>query len=213
MRRCLLPLLCASLLGACTTLASLVTAVPPGLAVSEPRLMGTWEFMTDTTVEGRAIIREEGPGTYLIRWLPAHDDSMALVGRVGSLGPRRRVLEISAVADTTRYTHSFTSRDSTRLGPPSHPFEIPVHMLLVLELTDTGLVIAVPSTDSLQASTRSGHLKTQAVELTEELGSTVLMTEPDPSRLNAALRRFAERPGALEYLPRIGHRIIIPSWK
>ena len=213
MRRCLLPLLLAPLLGACTTVVSLVTAVPPGLAVSEPRLVGTWEFVTDNTVEWRAIVREEGAGTYLIRWLPAHDDSMVFVGRVGSLGPRRRVLEISAVADTTRYTRRVGSRDSTRLGPPSHPFEIPVRMLLVLELADTGLVIGVPNADSLREWSRSGHLKSPVVDLEQEMASLLLMTEPEPSALNADLRELAERPGTVDYLPRIGHRIILPSWK
>ncbi len=214
MTRRLLPLFLAPLAGACTTVASLQTAVPPGQAVSEPRLLGTWAFTTDTTLEARAIITEESAGTYLIRWLPTHHDSIALVGRVGMLGPRRRVLEVSAVDDTTKYAHAFAGRDSTRLGPPSHPFEIPVQMLLVLDLADTGLVIGVPNSDSLRVQGRSGRLKTSVVELQAAgFGSTVLMTEVDPAALNAALRQFADRPGTIDTLPRVGHRIILPSFR
>ena len=132
------------------------------------------------------------------------------MGRLGPLGAHRLILELSPVADTTKMFHSL-SGDSTRLNPPSYPLMLPIHMPLVIERADSGLVFAAFNGDTLLADLTSGRLHTAFATVKQgDIAATVLLTEQDPKSLNAALQHFADRPGALLVLARVGRRIAFP---
>jgi hypothetical protein len=212
MARRLFLVLLAPALSACYTVASLETAVPPGQEVFEPRLVGTWELRSDTSVSSRMVITRESATQYLIRDQEAQGPSGVYMGRLGPLGPRRWILELSPVGDTSRYVHPMSSKDSTRLNPPDLPLMLPVHMPLVIERADSGLVFAVIRGDSLGAALRSGRLRTPfAILRSGDISATVVLTEEDPQRLNAALQQFVQQPGVLQPLPRVGQRLSLPS--
>jgi hypothetical protein len=200
------------MLGACVGVASLETAVPPRTEVFEPRLLGNWEIREDSFLTSRVVVTQEAAALYLVRYVQVHGDSAVLMGRLGPLGTRRWILELSPVGDTLQYVRSPGSRDSSRLAPPSHLLMMPVHMPLVIERADSGLRFAAFNGDSLQAYLTSRRLRTPFAVKDEGFVSTVLLTEREPRSLNSSLQEFAERPGALVPLPRIGHRISAPAW-
>jgi len=209
MTRPLLLILLAPLLSACVSVATIGTAVPSGAEVFEPQLVGTWELGVDTSLSSRLVITKEGAALYLIRDLEVSGTSSVLMGRLGPLGTHRWILELSPVGDTSKYTHPL-SGDSTRLTPPSYPLMQPVIMPLVIERADSGLVFAAFNGDSLRTFLTSGRLRTPfAVVKQGDLNATVLLTEQEPSSLNAALQTFADRPGALIPLARVGHRLTL----
>lgn len=209
-RRTVLVLL-APLLGACANMATIETAVPPGSEVMEPRLVGTWEVRLDTSLAGRMVITQETATQYLVRDYEADGPSSVFMGRLGPLGGHRFIFELSPVADTTKMFHSL-SGDSTRLNPPSYPLMVPIRMPLVIERADSGLSFAAFNGDTLVADLASGRLRTPFVTVKQgDLAATVLLTDHDPQSLNAALQRFADRPGALIWLRRVGHRISLPA--
>ena len=212
MTRLLYLVLLAPVLSACYTVASLQTAIQPGAEVFDPRLVGTWEMSTDTSVTGRMVITREGAAQYLIRDLEVQGPSSVLMGRLGPLGPRRWILELSPVGDTSKYTHPLASKDSTRLSPPSVPLMLPIIMPLVVDRADTGLVFSAFRGDSLSAELTSGALRTPFTVVKQgDISVTVLLTAQDPGSVNVALATFAGRPGALIPLPRVGHRISMPG--
>jgi hypothetical protein len=195
------------LLGACTAAVTLETAIPPGREVMEPALLGTWEIMDGPEVGSRAVVTPEGAGRYMLRVTgDSPTDSAVLMGRLGALGTRRWILELSPVGDTSRYT-KLPGRDSTRLSPPNRLLLVPVHMQLVVERADSGLRFAALNADSLLAQLRSGRLEASYAEW----NGLVFLTGTDPARLNAAIREFADKPGALIPIPRVGRRITPPS--
>jgi len=203
--------LLAPLLGACANMATIETAVPPGSEVMEPRLVGTWEVRLDTSLAGRMVITPETATQYLVRDYDVEGTSAVFVGRLGPLGVHRFIFELSPVADTTKMFHSL-SGDSTRLNPPSYPLMLPIHMALVIERADSGLTFAAFNGDTLLADLTSGRLRTPFATVKQgDISATVLLTERDPQSLNAALRQFADRPGALIWLRRVGRSISLPT--
>ncbi len=214
MTRPLMLLLVAPLLGACTGVATLETAVPDGAEVFEPRLVGTWEIREDSSLESRIVITREGAARYLVRWMQVHGDSTVLLGRLGPLGSRRWVLELSAIADTTTWVKRKDTGDSTRqLQAPSPALMIPVYMHVVIDRADSGLAFAMFNGDSVRAQLRAGRVRSGYAEAGREFSTTLLLTERETRRLNAALRDLADRPGVLIPLPRVGYRVASPSWR
>lgn len=210
MRRFALLVLLTPLLGACVNVASVETAIPPGSEVVEPRLLGTWEVRMDTALGSRIIITQESATQYMIRDLEVDGSPSVFMGRLGPLGAHRLILELSPVADTTKMFHSM-SGDSTRLNPPSYPLMLAIHMSFVIERADSGLVFEAFNGDTLLADLTAGHLRTPFVTAKQgDIAATVLLTEQDPQKLNAALQSFADRPGALLVLARVGRRIAFP---
>jgi hypothetical protein len=211
MPRFALLVLLAPMLGACANMVTIETAVPPGSEVMEPRLVGTWEVRLDTSLAGRMVITRETATQYLVRDFEAGGTSAVFMGRLGPLGAHRFIFELSPVADTTKMFHSL-SGDSTRLNPPSYPLMLPIHMPLVIEPADSGLTFAAFNGDTLLAALTSGRLRTPFATVKQgDISVTVLLTERDPQSLNAALRQFADRPGALILLRRVGHSISLPA--
>jgi hypothetical protein len=203
--------LLAPMLSACANVATIETAVPPGSEVMEPRLVGTWEVRLDTSLAGRMVITHETATQYLVRDFEVEGTSSVFMGRLGPLGAHRFLFELSPVADTTKMFHSL-SGDSTRLNPPSYPLMLPIHMPLVIERADSGLIFAAFNGDTLVADLTSGRLRTPFATVKQgDLAVTVLLTERDPQSLNAALRQFADRPGALIWLRRVGRSISLPA--
>ena len=199
------------LLSACASVATIETAVPPGSEVMEPRLVGTWEVRLDTSLAGRMVITRETATQYLIRDFEVDGPSAVFMGRLGPLGTHRFILELSPVKDTTKMFHSL-SGDSTRLNPPTYPLMLPVHMPLVIERADSGLTFAAFNGDTLLAALTSGRLRTPFATVKQgDISATVLLTERDPQSLNTFLRQFADRPGALVWLRRVGHSISLPA--
>lgn len=203
--------LLAPMLSACVSVATIETAVPPGSEVMEPRLVGTWEVRLDTSLAGRMVITHETATQYLVRGYEVEGTSSVFMGRLGPLGTHRFIFELSPVADTTKMFHSL-SGDSTRLNPPSYPLMLPIHMPLVIERADSGLTFAAFNGDTLLAALTSGRLRTPFATVKQgDIAATVLLTERDPQSLNAALRQFADRPGALIWLRRVGRSISLPA--
>jgi hypothetical protein len=212
MVRRLLLLLLAPALSACYTVASVETAVPAGQEVFEPRLVGTWELKSDSSVSGRMVITRETANEYLIRDLEVQGPSAAYKGRLGPLGPGRWILELSPVGDTSKYVHPLSRKDSTRLAAPDLPLMLPLHMPLVIERADSGLTFAALRGDSLRAALQSGRVRTPfAIVQSGDISATVLLTEDDPQKLNVALRGFAALPGVLLPLPKVGRSLSLPS--
>jgi hypothetical protein len=202
--------LLSPLLSACTSVATVATAVPPGTEVMEPRLVGTWELRLDTALAGRMVITRETATQYLVRDYETDGPPAVFMGRLGPLGGHRFIFELSPVGDTTKMFHSLGG-DSTRLNPPSYPLMLPVHMPLVIERADSGLIFGAFNGDTLGADVTSGRLRTPYVVVKQgDLSATLLLTERDPPSLNAALRQFADRPNALISLRRVGRRISLP---
>ena len=214
MMRPLMLLLVAPLLGACTGVATLEKAVPGDAEVFEPRLVGTWEVREDTSLESRVVVTREGVARYLVRWMQVHGDSAVLLGRLGPLGSRRWILELSPVADTTTWVKRKDAGDSTRqLEAPSAALMIPVYMHVVIERADSGLVLAVFSGDSVRAQLEAGRVRSPFAEFGHDFSTTLLLTERETKRLNAVLRELADRPGVLIPLPRRGYVVASPSWR
>jgi hypothetical protein len=212
MARRLFLVLLAPALSACYTVASLETAVPAGSEVFEPRLVGTWELREDTSSGGRLVITREGDAQYLVRDYGGDGSSTVLAGRLGPLGAHRWLFELSPVGDTTKYTHSLGSKDSTRLGPPEDMLLLPIRLPLVIERPDSGLVFAILKGDSLLKALQSGAVRTPFTLVARgDIATTVLLTEQDAEALNRALQAFVDRPGVLMPLPRVGRRITVPS--
>ena len=203
--------LLAPMLSACANVATIETAVPPGSEVMEPKLVGTWEVRLDTSLAGRMVITHETATQYLVRDFEVEGTSSVFMGRLGPLGAHRFIFELSPVADTTKMFHSL-SGDSTRLNPPSYPLMLPIQMPLVIEWADSGLIFAAFNGDTLVADLTAGRLRTPFATVKQgDLAVTVLLTERDPQSLNAALRQFADRPGALIWLRRVGRSISLPA--
>ncbi len=203
-------ILLAPMLGACVSVASVGTAVTAGDEVFEPRLVGTWELSEDTSVSSRFVITQEGAAQYLVRDYEVQGSTTVLAGRLGPLGSRRWIFELSPVGDTSKYFHPLSGSDSTRLNPPSYPLMLPIHMPLVIERADSGWVFSAFNGDSLLADLKSGRLRTPySVVKQGDLNSTVLLTEQEPRNLNAALQTFADGPGRLIRLARVGQRLTL----
>jgi hypothetical protein len=212
MARRLLLLVLAPLLGACVNVATVETAVPSGAELFEPRLVGTWELRSDTSLTSRFVITGETGSQYLVRDLETEGPSNAFKGRLGVLGPHRWIFELSPVGDTSRYRHPLSSKDSTRLLPPEEPLMLPLHMPLVIEHADSGLVFEAFRGDSVAAALKAGRVHTPYSQVqVGDLAVTLLLTEDDPARLNTALRSLASLPGVLIALPRVGHRVTLPA--
>ncbi len=206
--------LLAPALSACYSVVTVQSAVPDGKEVFEPRLVGSWELRSDTSLSSRLVITREGAAEYLVRDLSLQGPSAAFKGRLGPLGPGRWLFELSPVGDTSSYVHPLSGRDSTRLLAPELPLLIPVRMPLVLERPDSGLVMWALNGDSLNAALKAGRLQTPfTLVSTGDISATILLTEQDPQRLNAALQAFVTRQGALIPLSRVGWRVALPSMR
>ena len=93
------------------------------------------------------------------------------------------------------------------MSPPECGLLIPIHMDLVIERADSGLVFAAFNGDSLREQLRSGTLAAPYVDW----NGLLPLTATAPESLNATLRDFAARPGALSLWRRVVHRITRPS--
>ncbi len=198
------------MVAACSATATLETVIPPGSEAVDSRILGTWEIADGPEVTSHATVTQEAGGRYMIRVVPVETDrgesAAVFMGRLGTLGSRRLVLEFSPVGDTTKFTTLPDGRDSTRLRPPLLPLMLPYHMHLVLTMADTGIVLSAFNGDSLLSLLEAGRLRGDHADL----NGPVLLTGTDPVALNALLRAFAGRPGALVVWRRVGRRITLP---
>lgn len=167
------------LLGGCTAVSSLDSALPDSALVTDPRLLGEWVTQDEHGHVEHASVGQEDTRHYRVRYIDTNTDTSVLIMSVGRFGGRW-LLDFRPTPDA----------ESTidRLGG------LPIHFQLVLEITDSALRVARFDGDTLKA-----HLtRDRAPVLGYVIRSSgdVLLTDAT-DRLARGLAAYAQRPGVL----------------
>lgn len=164
-------LACWALAG-CQTVVSTNPILPDSAAVADPRLLGTWLNVSDSS---RAVVTLAGARDYLIA-LTERNDSAVFRARLGRQGPRW-VLDASP-----------------RESGVKDDWLIPGHVLAVLEFDDQQLRLLYPRGDSLKRHLDDGRLRLPYLTLAN--GDIVLTASTQ--QLTSSLSGYLEWPGVLD---------------
>ena len=145
-------------------------------AIFDPRLLGTWQQVSDSD---RAVVFRTGEKGYAIEYTDRNRKVVRLEGRLGRLG-KRAVLDV------------WPAPRETDLPEPYRSWLIPGHLLVRLDISDGAVRTAALELDPLKPRLRSGELRLDYV-----LDHDRAILNGTTTQLRAALGPYMERPGAL----------------
>ena len=167
-------LACSILLSSCVLSSDAV--VSEGDAIFDPRLLGTWQQLSDSD---RAVVLRTGEKGYAIEYTDRTGKAVRLEGRLGRLG-KRTVLDV------------WPTPSETDVPEPYRSWAIPGHLLVALDIGEGEIRTAALEPDSLKPRFRSGEVRLAYVLDHDR----VILNDPT-KQLRAVLGPYLERSGAL----------------
>jgi hypothetical protein len=177
MKRVIATIALAALTGGCVI--SVDEVVPDHVSTFDPRLLGTWRGVPDST--DRAIVsRASDKGnTYAITFTD-DEKSSKFEGRLGRLGGRT-VMDVWPVPN---------ERD---VAEPYRGLLVPGHFLVVVDVEEDSLWTATLSATEMRKAIQTGILRLDTLPYNRQMVLRGATTE-----LRAALSAYIGRPGALD---------------